>query len=198
MPPHRLPYRPDVEGLRGAAILLVVLFHAGVPALAGGSVGVDVFFVLSGFFITGLLARELDETGTIALGDFWARRGLRLLPPLLLVLVATLALATWLWAPIDRAAVATSARAAALSTNNLELARDAVNYFGRTGDPLLHTWSLAVEEQFYFVWPLLLLGCALLARRRAGADDVVSRRALLVTIAAAGLLSFVASLRLTA
>src|SRR6187549_78561 len=87
----RPPFRPDIEGLRGAAILLVVLFHARVSWLAGGFVGVDVFFVLSGYFITGLLLRELDESGTLHLGEFWGRRAMRIMPPLLVVLMATLA-----------------------------------------------------------------------------------------------------------
>ena len=96
MPAPRPSFRPDLEGLRGAAILLVVLYHAGMPGLAGGFVGVDVFFVLSGYFITGLLAREAAATGTVDLTAFYGRRALRLLPPLLVVLAATLALAGWL------------------------------------------------------------------------------------------------------
>src|SRR5690348_262202 len=97
----RPAYRTDIEGLRGVAILLVVLFHAGVSALAGGFVGVDVFFVLSGFFITGLLFREMEESGTVDVNAFWGKRALRLLPALLLVLGATLAAVMLLYAPID-------------------------------------------------------------------------------------------------
>src|SRR5678815_3159014 len=100
LPPAR--FRADLEGLRGVAILLVVLFHAGVVAFAGGFVGVDVFFVLSGYFITGMLVRELDETGDIDLPRFYGRRALRLLPPLLLVLLVTLAVVMTVYAPIDR------------------------------------------------------------------------------------------------
>src|SRR6187455_597337 len=140
-------FRPDIEGLRGVAILLVVLFHARVPALAGGFVGVDVFFVLSGFFITGLLVRERETTGDVSLNEFYGRRALRLLPALLVVLLATLAIVFTLYAPIDRPLVA----------GNVEFARGALNYFGSSDNPLLHTWSLAVEEQFYLVWPLLLV-----------------------------------------
>src|SRR5689334_2438859 len=103
MPQDRADLRPDLEGLRGLAILLVVLFHAEVSGLAGGFVGVDVFFVLSGFFITGLLVREYANEGTVDVPAFYGRRALRLLPPLLLVLLATLAAVMWLWAPIDRA-----------------------------------------------------------------------------------------------
>src|SRR4051812_9783276 len=99
----RPAFRPDLEGLRGVAILLVVLFHAGVSWLSGGFVGVDVFFVLSGFFITGLLVREYSETGEVDTFAFYGRRALRLLPPLLVVLVAILAIVMVLYAPIDRA-----------------------------------------------------------------------------------------------
>src|SRR3954468_19564183 len=109
MHPEGSAFRADLEGLRGVAILLVVLFHAGVRAAQGGFVGVDVFFVLSGFFITGMLARSWAADRTIDLGEFWGRRALRLLPPLLLVLGATLALVMTLYAPIDRADVAKNA-----------------------------------------------------------------------------------------
>ena len=201
MSPESPRFRPDIEGLRGAAILLVVLFHAGVPALAGGFVGVDVFFVLSGFFITGLLVRERAETGEINLPEFYGRRALRLMPPLLVVLFATLAAVMWLYAPIDRAAIAGSARAVALSAGNVEFARGAVDYFSSADDPLLHTWSLAVEEQFYIVWPLLLLLIAAIAERRtapaAVSTDDDDRRAMLVGFAITGAVSFAASLWLT-
>lgn len=198
-PPRQHP-RPDIEGLRGVAILLVVLFHAGVRAFAGGFVAVDVFFVLSGFFITGLLVRELTATGDVGLTAFWGRRSLRLLPPMLVVLFATLALVMWLWAPIDRVDAATTARAVAWGGANVEFARTEVNYFGRGDDPLLHTWSLGVEQQFYIVWPLLLLACTLLATRGdvEPADREASvRRRLLGGIVLAGVLSFLASLWLT-
>src|SRR3982751_1988224 len=102
----RPTFRPDIEGLRGVAILLVVHFHAGARAFAGGFVGVDVFFVLSGFFITGLLVRERETTGDVSLNEFYGRRALRLLPALLVVLLATLAIVFTLYAPIDRPLVA--------------------------------------------------------------------------------------------
>src|SRR5215217_7361539 len=124
---ERPTFRSDIEGLRGVAILLVVLFHARVRALAGGFVGVDVFFVLSGFFITGLLVRERETDGGIDLSAFYGRRALRLLPALLLVLLATLLGAMTLYAPIDRPAIASTARAVALHAGNIEFARSAVN-----------------------------------------------------------------------
>ena len=193
---QRPGFRPDIEGLRGAAILLVVLFHARVPAFAGGFVGVDVFFVLSGFFITGLLVRERESTGDVRLGEFYGRRALRLLPALLVVLFATLAIVMTLYAPIDRARIASTARVVALHAGNVEYARGAVNYFGSGDNPFLHTWSLAVEEQFYLVWPLLLVVMVPLLLR----DDVdprAERRTALRCITGFGIISFVTSLWLT-
>jgi peptidoglycan/LPS O-acetylase OafA/YrhL len=196
----RPQFRPDIEGLRGVMILLVVLFHAGVSAVAGGFVGVDVFFVLSGFFITGLLLREHSQTSRIDLTEFYGQRALRLSPPFIVVLLATLAAVMWLYAPIDRPATMASARAVAFYTGNTEFASGAVDYFSAGENPLLHTWSLAVEQQFYLVWPLLIL-LIVLIRRRPGDDmadaDRVDNRSLLGGIALVGLLSLAASLWLT-
>jgi peptidoglycan/LPS O-acetylase OafA/YrhL len=189
-------FRSDIEGLRGVAILLVVLFHAGVRVLAGGFVGVDVFFVLSGFFITGLLVRERATTGDVDLGAFYGRRALRLLPALLVVLFATLGIVFTLYAPIDRPLVAGTARAVALHAGNVEFARGALDYFGSSGNPLLHTWSLAVEEQFYLVWPLLLV-VLVPVLLRDDADRLTERRVATITMAVAGLASLTASLVLT-
>jgi peptidoglycan/LPS O-acetylase OafA/YrhL len=152
-------FRPDVEGLRGVAVLAVVLFHAGLGGLGGGFVGVDVFFVISGFLITGLLVREHTRTGTIRLSAFYARRVRRLLPAALAVLVVTLAAAMVLVAPLDRPSVAADASAAALSVANIRFAVAAGDYFTTltTPSPFLHYWSLGVEEQFYLVWPALIL-----------------------------------------
>jgi peptidoglycan/LPS O-acetylase OafA/YrhL len=195
----RTTFRPDLEGLRGGSILLVVLFHAGVAAVAGGFVGVDVFFVLSGFFITGMLAGEASDTGTVDLSAFWANRSLRLLPALLVVLLFTLAAVMWLYAPIDRAEIARNARAVALYSGNLEFARNSTDYFRAQENPLLHTWSLGVEEQFYMVWPLLILGVAALTARAARheEDDDATRRALLLLVSVVGLLSFGISIWMT-
>ena len=161
MPMTRPGYRSDLEALRGLAILLVVAFHAGVPALAGGFVGVDVFFVLSGYFTTRILIQEYGTTGSVHLLGFWSRRAMRLLPALIVVVAATM-LAVWmLWAPIDRADVARTAQAVLSGTSNNAFARDAVNYFGGADSPFLHTWSLAVELQVALFGPVLFL---LLAR----------------------------------
>src|SRR3954469_11055705 len=182
MSPTQPSFRPDIEGLRGVAILLVVLFHAGVPGLGGGFVGVDLFFVLSGYFITGLLLRELSQFGEVNLTEFYGKRALRLTPPLVVVLLVTLAAVMWLYAPIDRPAIAANARAVALYAGNYEFARGAVDYFSSGANPLLHTWALAVEEQFYVVWPLLFLFVGAVAERR-----------LLPALAIAGVASFAAS-----
>jgi len=192
----RPSFRFDIEGLRGVAVLLVVLFHARVRVLAGGFVGVDVFFVLSGFFITELLVRERETTGDVDLGAFYGRRALRLLPALLVVLVATLGIVFAFYAPIDRAAVAGTARAVALHASNVQFALGARDYFGSSDNPLLHTWSLAVEEQFYLVWPLLLV-VLLPILQRDDADRAAQRRTAVIAMALAGLTSLAASLAVT-
>ena len=192
MPSERTDFRPDIEGIRGVAILLVVGFHAGIRSLAGGFVGVDVFFVLSGFLITGILAREVAATGDVDVQAFYARRARRLLPALLVVLVATIGLSMWLYAPIDQPMIASDGRAVALHYGNVLFARNAVNYHASSGNPFLHTWSLAVEEQFYLIWPFLFA----FVGRSYGASGATPRR-LINWIAIAGALSFVASLWLT-
>jgi peptidoglycan/LPS O-acetylase OafA/YrhL len=164
-------FRPDLEGLRGLAILLVLLFHAGLPGLGGGFVGVDVFFVLSGFLITGLLLREREAHGRIDLAAFYARRARRILPAAAVVLVVTLA-ASWLvLAPLDLPRVAGDAAAAALSAGNIRFAASAMDYFAADNapSPLLHYWSLGVEEQFYLLWPALLILATRVGRPRLGA-----------------------------
>ncbi len=162
-------FRPDVEGLRGMAVLLVVLFHAGLP-LPGGFVGVDVFFVISGFLITGLLLRERERSGRIDFLRFYARRVRRLLPAAAVVLLVCLPVAYALVVPLDRPSVTLDAAAAALSVGNIRFALTTGDYFSSiaTPSPFLHFWSLGVEEQFYLVWPALLL-VASWRRPRTGA-----------------------------
>ncbi len=151
-------FRGDIEGLRAVAVLLVVAFHAGVGVVSGGFVGVDVFFVLSGFLITGLLVDEIARTGTISLGDFYARRIRRLLPLSTLVLVATAVATFLLIPPIDRKGIAGDLVGAALWGANWRFAAESTQYMADADkSPVLHFWSLSVEEQFYVVWPLLLL-----------------------------------------
>jgi peptidoglycan/LPS O-acetylase OafA/YrhL len=156
-----------LDGVRALAVVLVLATHAGIPFLPGGFVGVDVFFVLSGFLITSLLYAELVVTGRIDLGGFWTRRARRLLPAALVMIVAVLA-ARRLFAPDSVAALRGDAIAAALWSGNWRWALQGTDYFalGAAPSPLQHTWSLAVEEQFYLVWPLLLLACRAAKRRR--------------------------------
>src|SRR6476619_7277392 len=137
-------FRPDVEGLRGIAVLVVLLFHANLLGLVGGFVGVDVFFVISGFLITGLLLRERERTGRIAFLPFYARRARRLLPAAIVVLVATLIAALNLVAPLDRPSVGLDGAAAALSIGNIRFALASGDYFASVGSPspFLHFWSL--------------------------------------------------------
>jgi peptidoglycan/LPS O-acetylase OafA/YrhL len=155
-------FRPDIEGLRAVAILAVLAFHARLPFLQGGFIGVDVFFVISGYLITGLLLRELRGSGRIDLPRFYARRARRLLPAALVVIAVTL-VASWILLPdIDFPDVARDGAAAAVYVSNYRFALVATDYFAAQSapSPLLHYWSLGVEEQFYLFWPLLLLVAA--------------------------------------
>jgi peptidoglycan/LPS O-acetylase OafA/YrhL len=148
-------FRPDVEGLRAVAVVAVVLFHAGVPGLSGGYIGVDVFFVISGFLITSLMMREVARTGRLSLPAFYGRRARRILPASSLVLV-TVILAAYHWLGFLRGdEIATDGTWAALFASNLRFADQGVDYLASqmAPSPLEHFWSLAVEEQFYFVWP---------------------------------------------
>ena len=152
-------FREDIEGLRGVAILLVVLFHCDMPGFLGGFVGVDVFFVLSGFLITGILVHEIQTTSGLNLVEFYARRARRLLPAFAVTLIATLLIGTFILTPQELDLAARAARSAALHMSNVFFDKNTGDYFSPNvqSNPLLHTWSLAVEEQFYLFWPLLIL-----------------------------------------
>lgn len=161
----KLRFRPDIEGLRAVAILLVIFSHLGSPIFPSGFIGVDVFFVLSGYLITGLLLQEIRTTGHIRFSRFYARRARRLLPAAMLLVVAVCLVEAVVINPFEQYRVLKAALATLLYSSNFYFAHLSVNYFDRGSaiNPLLHTWSLAVEEQFYLVWPILLL---LLARAR--------------------------------
>ena len=165
-------FRPDIQALRAIAVLLVLAFHVWPTHVHGGYIGVDVFFVISGYLITGHLLREVASTGRVDLLQFYARRARRLLPAASLTLVAV-GLASYMWMPSWT--WATTAADIAASTGYAEnwmLVRRAVDYQAQyeTPSPLQHFWSLAVEEQFYFGWPLLVAGVAWLWQRTR--DDV--------------------------
>ncbi len=152
-------FRPDIEGLRGIAVLIVVAFHCGIQGFSGGFVGVDVFFVLSGYLITGLLVAEIQKTSRLSLLQFYARRVRRLLPASALTLVVTLVIGASIMAPNELTLTGRAARATALYVSNIFFATNAADYFAPDVklNPMLHTWSLAVEEQFYLFWPLLIM-----------------------------------------
>lgn len=156
-------YRPDIDGLRTLAVLPVVLFHAGVPGFGGGYVGVDIFFVISGYLIAGILLSDL-ERGRYSIGRFYERRIRRIFPALSVVVAATLAAGAVLLTPAVLVEVSKSALAVGAFASNFFFWKS-VDYFAdaHAVQPLLHTWSLAVEEQFYIVFPPFL---ALLFRRR--------------------------------
>ncbi len=153
--PERFQFRGDIEGLRALAILLVIAFHVELPGWAGGFFGVDVFFVISGYLITSLLTRELEQSGRISLRSFYARRARRLLPASALMVVATLVAAGLLLTPLELERLAKTARATAAYVGNFYFIGESANYFAPDvkANALLHTWSLAVEEQFYLIWP---------------------------------------------
>lgn len=153
-----MTFRSDIEGLRGIAVLLVVLAHAGVPYLSGGFVGVDVFFVISGYLITGLLASEIERAGQIDLWNFYARRARRLAPALLVMLVLVLAFAYVYFPRVELHRQIDSGAWAAVWLSNMYFAVAQFDYFGPSAQDslFLHTWSLGVEEQFYLLWPFVM------------------------------------------
>ncbi|MFE9581329.1 acyltransferase family protein [Nocardia sp. NPDC006044] len=165
-------FRGDVQGLRAVAVVAVVVFHAGVWGVGGGFVGVDVFFVISGFLITGVLWREVAVRGTVGLARFYGGRARRLLPAAGIVLVATaVAAAKWL-PPLQARAVLWDGIASALYAGNYRLAWNGTDYLAADAppSPFQHYWSLGVEEQFYLLWPALIIGVAWLVRRRRRVD----------------------------
>lgn len=151
-------YRADIDGLRGVAVLAVVFYHADFPWTAGGFVGVDVFFVISGFLITSIIRREI-EAGHFSISDFYTRRARRILPTLFCVIGASLCAGWMLMLPGALEDFAKSALSTIFFVSNVWFWRDVSDYFGPVAEhlPLLHTWSLSIEEQFYLGFPLLLL-----------------------------------------
>lgn len=149
-------YRTEIDGLRAIAVVPVILFHAGMPWVGGGYVGVDVFFVISGYLITRILL-DAHRNGTYSIIDFYRRRCVRILPALTVVTLASFA-AGWLWmTPQDFQKFADSVVAVATFSSNILFWQES-GYFDVQAElkPLLHTWSLAVEEQYYILFPIIL------------------------------------------
>jgi peptidoglycan/LPS O-acetylase OafA/YrhL len=163
----KLAYRPDLDGLRALAVLSVVFFHFDFLGFFGGFVGVDIFFVISGYLITSIIVGEL-ESGSFSFARFYERRIRRIVPAFIVMLAAASIAAIALFPPKELAQLGLSAAAAAAFCSNIFFAFQ-TNYFSGSDTmmPLLHTWSLGVEEQFYIVWPLLLFACYRLASRLA-------------------------------
>ena len=168
-----IQYRPDIDVLRAIAVVPVILYHADLPFMKGGFVGVDVFFVISGFLISSIILREI-EAGTFSLMSFYQRRVLRIFPALVLVLCFSLIVGWMVYLPDDYKRVCESVFAASTFISNLYFMKDS-GYFGAAPEvkPLLHTWSLAVEEQFYVVFPLYLMLIARFSRKSQVAITIV-------------------------
>ncbi|MGQ2903180.1 MAG: acyltransferase family protein [Neoaquamicrobium sediminum] len=187
---------PEIQGLRAVAVGLVLIFHIWPSALPGGYVGVDVFFVISGYLITGLLVRAALRDGHISLLDFYARRARRLLPAATAVLAATFA-GMFVFLPEARwEETARQIAASALYVQNWMLAWLSVDYLGaeNAASPVQHYWSLSIEEQFYFVWPLVMIGAIYLSRR----FDLSLRRTFVVALSFIFVASLATSMLLTA
>lgn len=189
----RAPFRPDIEGLRAIAVIAVVLYHAGIPGIGGGYIGVDVFFVISGFLITGLLWREMSTTRTVALGHFYAARARRLMPAAATVGVVTAIVAAVVLPPLQARRVFVDGIASMLYVGNYRFATQGTDYMiaDLPPSPFQHYWSLGVEEQFYLVWPALILATAWLVGR-------IRPRALLGAVPYAAVLTVVAAASLAA
>ncbi|HEN3589410.1 TPA: acyltransferase, partial [Yersinia enterocolitica] len=151
-----MKYRSDIDGLRGLAVIVVLLFHAGF-SVSGGFIGVDIFFVISGFLITGILLNAAEKN-KLSVIDFYKRRIIRLYPALCLTLILTLVAGFLIFDPNLFSELAKSSLFAVASISNIYFRLDG-GYFGLSSDlkPLLHTWSLGVEQQFYIIWPFVIL-----------------------------------------
>lgn len=189
MPAQSGQFRGDIQGLRALAVGLVVLYHGGMPFLHGGYVGVDVFFVISGFLITTHLLQRLEKSGRIDFADFYARRARRILPAALLVVAASVAAALIWMPPLLMKEVWLGAVATALYVPNILFGLQGTNYLAESTPSIFqHYWSLGIEEQFYLLWPLLLL---LVFRFLPG------RRRLLISLTIFATVSFAAGVWMT-
>ncbi|PND54915.1 acyltransferase [Mycobacterium sp. ENV421] len=195
-------FRADIEGLRAIAVVAVVLFHAEMPGVGGGYVGVDVFFVISGFLITGLLWREANTTGTVRLRSFYGARARRLLPASAAVGIVTMIASAVLLPPLQATTALQDGITSALYVGNYWFVARGGDYFGGhlPQSPFLHYWSLGVEEQFYLVWAPLILLTAWLIRRTHNRTRIAatsSHRPFLVVLVIVSITSFLLSLVVT-
>jgi peptidoglycan/LPS O-acetylase OafA/YrhL len=174
-PPPPLAHQPSLDGIRALAVLAVMLFHAGNTYATAGFLGVDIFLVLSGFLITLLLLRELRTTGRVAFGAFWMRRARRLLPALILVLVAVACFGAFVATDDEALGLRGDLLGSLFYVQNWRFVLSGASYFTQFGSPspLRHMWSLAIEEQWYLVWPLMLFGIMALTRRNLRAVTAV-------------------------
>ena len=167
----RWTYRPELDGLRSVAVYLVVLFHCGLGPFDGGFVGVDLFFVLSGFLVSHVIWAEVDKHGSFRLGWFYARRVRRLLPAAVLAIVATAAVQLLVASAPQRQEMLRDGQSALVYLSNWHFIADSRDYFAADAtseSPFLHYWSLSIEEQFYVVLPLALLAPAAAAPTHRG------------------------------
>lgn len=179
-------FRQDIQGLRGIAVLLVVIYHTGI-ALPGGYIGVDIFFVISGFVITQLLLRETADGSSMRLAKFYSRRIKRILPAVTFAIVGTLFLSIFAMSPFgEQQEIAETARASSLFAANFYFYRQA-SYWALEENPLRHLWSLAVEEQFYVIFPILLFA---LSKLRMKIDSSLSKCVLVLIAAGSFLISY--------
>ena len=163
--PGRIRRVPGLDGLRGIAVLAVVIYHFFGDALPGGFLGVDIFFVLSGFLITALLVRELGATGRISLKEFWRRRARRIIPASVTVLVVATAVAGFLGGDVQVGLVPQFLGSLFFANNWVQISQSHSYFADTTPQIFMHYWSLAIEEQFYVLWPLIFLGLLWVARR---------------------------------
>jgi peptidoglycan/LPS O-acetylase OafA/YrhL len=200
--PDKPGYRPDIEGLRAVAVVAVVLFHANVPGVTGGFIGVDVFFVISGYLITGLLWREASAGGTVRLRSFYGARARRLLPASAMVGIVIAITSAFLLPSLQARSVFGDGIASALYVGNYWFILHGVDYLAPVmpPSPYEHYWSLGVEEQFYLLWPGMILVTAWLIRRMrrcSSAEATSSTRPYVVVLATAAIVSFALSLVVT-